>query len=574
MRLFRLYNIFSKKHQIKTFLVFIFMFIGAFLETLSIGSVIPLFSVLFQPNFSLNEFLYDNVGIQIGNVNQIDLLKFLAGLIFMIFVIKNLYLLWFFHYQATFIFDIRKEFSKKIYKSYLERPYSFYLRRNTSQFIQIIQDETSQLVSNVLVPLLLLFSEILVFLSITILILVTIYWLNIIAVAIPIIGGAIVYFVVRNKLKEWGERRHFHETMRIKNIQQGFGGIKDIKIMHREKEFIEQFDFHNNQSAIYLRNNFVATNFPRLLFEVLGTLSIVIMVFSQSSRDNNIGNLILSLGLFSVALIRVAPSATRIMSALQKLRFGKVTVELILKELEDSQTLEGNEKFVQKREIKFRKDLQIRGLEFQYQESKRTTLSNINLKINKGSKVGIIGPSGIGKSTFVNILLGLLPPTKGVILADNVDIHENINSWQKNIGYVPQHIYLADDTLRRNIAFGLKDELIDDELIKKVTIMANLEEMTANLDKGVETIIGERGARLSGGQQQRIGLARALYGNPSLLVLDEATSSLDTKSEKVVLNSVYSLDKSITVVMIAHRQNTLENCDVVYEISKFDMKII
>lgn len=543
------------------------MIIGVALETLSIGTVIPLLSTLFNSEFYLDKFLNSYIGIEIGAANKNDEIIFLVLIFFTLFVLKNLYFTWFYFYQSTLVFDIRKEFSTKLYESYLRQPYSFFLKRNTSHLIQIIQDETMQLASNILLPTMLMITETLVLISILILIFFTISWTVLVAIILPFVGACILYFSLRNRLKKWGEKRHYHETMRIKNIQQGFGGIKEIKIMNREQEFINEFNFHNYESAIYLRNNYVVSNCPRLLFEVLGVLSILIMVVIHYKSGNSFENLIISLGIFGVAVLRIAPSAARIITSLQKIRFGRIIIDLIINELTNIKNdRQSNISYTE--EIAFHYFIKIKNLSFKYNDSKNQILSKINLTIPKGSKVGIIGASGAGKTTLVNILLGLLTPTDGKIYADDVDILKCLKNWQSKIGYVPQQIYLADDSLRRNIAFGLSGDLINDDKIYQSIKMANLEDMVMGLDQGLDTVIGERGVRLSGGQQQRIGLARALYLSPSILILDEATSSLDINSEREILKAIYSLEKSITVVLIAHRLNTLDGCDIVYEITE------
>lgn len=567
MKLLSLFKFLKLKHKIQTIFVLLFMIIGVALETLSIGTVIPLLSTLFNSEFYLDKFLNSYIGIEIGAANKNDEIIFLVLIFFTLFVLKNLYFTWFYFYQSTLVFDIRKEFSTKLYESYLRQPYSFFLKRNTSHLIQIIQDETMQLASNILLPTMLMITETLVLISILILIFFTISWTVLVAIILPFVGACILYFSLRNRLKKWGEKRHYHETMRIKNIQQGFGGIKEIKIMNREQEFINEFNFHNYESAIYLRNNYVVSNCPRLLFEVLGVLSILIMVVIHYKSGNSFENLIISLGIFGVAVLRIAPSAARIITSLQKIRFGRIIIDLIINELTNIKNdRQSNISYTE--EIAFHYFIKIKNLSFKYNDSKNQILSKINLTIPKGSKVGIIGASGAGKTTLVNILLGLLTPTDGKIYADDVDILKCLKNWQSKIGYVPQQIYLADDSLRRNIAFGLSGDLINDDKIYQSIKMANLEDMVMGLDQGLDTVIGERGVRLSGGQQQRIGLARALYLSPSILILDEATSSLDINSEREILKAIYSLEKSITVVLIAHRLNTLDGCDIVYEITE------
>ena len=551
------------------------LLIGVALETAGIGMMVPLMSALVSQESSFSNEVIQIFDINPELLNQNVFLLYLVSLMFMLFFIKNIFLCWLAFVQAQFAADVRKDLSNKLFESLIMQPYLKHTTRNTSHFIQVIQEETLQLISNVINPIMLLLTELLVLFCIVLFVLWTISLENIVALSLPVLGVVTSYLVLRKKILFWGEKRNFHETMRIKNLQQGFGGIRDIKVMRTEQEFFDQFNHHNHLSAKFLRNSLVVNQTPRFLFEVLGVLGLLLMVWFNHLLDVQRDELIVTLGVFGAALLRLAPSASRILSALQRLRFSNVTLDIIQKEIN---CLSVNSEAMKRKhdnlaEITLNNKIEIDRLSFRYPDVTEDTLHNISLTIKCGQKIGLVGPSGSGKSTLINILLGLLEPKTGTVRSDDIDKHTNLSSWQNKIGYVPQQIYLSDDTLRRNIAFGVKDRDTSEVLVEAVDL-ANLSELVASLEFGLDNIVGERGVRLSGGQQQRIGLARALYHCPSVLVLDEATSALDKASEKIILRAIDSLPGTVTIIMVSHQMNTLKSCDVIFEINQSGIKTV
>ena len=421
-----------------------------------------------------------------------------------------------------------------------------------------------------------LLTEILVLLGIASLLLILQPKASLAVGIILIISTIVFYLVTKNKIKKWGEDRQFHERYRIQHLQQSIGGNKEIKILESESEFIRQFKRHNSEwGNIGHKQNFIEA-IPRLWLEVvaIGLLtSLTILLISNGTR---LSELVPIIGMFGAAAFRLLPSVNRTIGALQRLIYTAPVVQIISKELGNSNDFEMapfNETIKRKEmksEIDLRnwKEIKISNIKYKYPGSNKFVLENLSLNFSRGQSIGIIGSSGEGKSTFIDILLNLLPLNNGSILIDNIDVEKNILSWRSQIGYVPQEIFIIDDTLKRNIALGIKDENINDKKLEKAIELSQLKDFVLSLPNGVDTKVGERGAQISGGQSQRIGIARALYNDPSIILFDEATSSLDVNTENEVMKSIDSLKGDKSIILITHRISTLKNADVIYKLEK------
>jgi ABC-type multidrug transport system fused ATPase/permease subunit len=350
--------------------------------------------------------------------------------------------------------------------------------------------------------------------------------------------------------------------MLIQHLQQGLGGVKDVKILGREDYFISEYSTQLVGNAAVVRRFSVSQLLPRTGLEILTIAGLAVLVSTMVVSGEDLNNVLPVLGLFGAAAFRLVPAVSRMVSMMQS-----ITVNLpVVTELFHDLALRTSNTPKRQDHDGFAHEVEVNDLIFKYETAPTNALSNVSLRVKRGEAVGLVGPSGSGKSTLVDVLLGLLAPASGAILVDGINVQDRVRWWQDQIGYVPQSIFLTDDTLRRNVAFGLPKSEIDDAAVDAAIRAAQLEEFVKTLPLGLETVVGERGVRLSGGQRQRIGIARALYHNPDVLVLDEATSSLDTETEHGVMQAVQALQGDKTVIIVAHRLSTVEYCDRLYRL--------
>jgi ABC-type multidrug transport system fused ATPase/permease subunit len=369
--------------------------------------------------------------------------------------------------------------------------------------------------------------------------------------------------LTRSRSKAWGEAYQFHERMRVRHLQQGLGAAKDIKVLGREDEFIAQYRTYNEGAARVGQRQSTVQQLPRLFLELLAIVGLAGAVFVLIARGSRVEVLLPTMGLCAAAAFRLMPSVNRLLGAMQGVRFSLPSVEtlrhelLLLQKIDPPPATTGSP---------FAAELTLEHISFKYPGSDRWALDDVSMTVTCGMSTGFIGGSGAGKSTLVDIILGLLPPVTGTVCVDGSDIQMQLRGWQNQIGYVPQAIFLTDDTLRRNVALGLPDDRIDEAAVWRALHFAQLDRFVGELPDGLDTIVGERGVRLSGGQRQRIGIARALYHDPAVLVLDEATSSLDIHTERGLLKAVRALRGEKTLLIVAHRLSAVERCDRVYRL--------
>ncbi len=556
----------SQKKQLNIFII-LFLF-AVLLEMLGIGMVIPIINLLSQGDSLLqnNQF-----------ISQFNLFEFsrkqiiVYSLIFLIFIytVKSVFLAYLSYKENKYLEKIKVELSGKLFSNYLKKSYEFHLQNNSSDLIRNVDDIEQLLI--VLRSYMMLFTEIIVILGVGSLLLFFEPIGTISSILVLGIIGFAFHAKIQKKVASWGKTRQLHAGFRMMHLQQGLRAIKDIKVLGREDKFINDFIKHQKLVAnTQFKSMFVAT-LPRPSLEWLTIIGVVLLILVMMAQGKQLQSFLPILALFAAAAFRLMPSIVRILHSKQLIQFGIPVLEALhveLKNLDDIKI----ENSIHQKEINFKNKIEIKNLNYSYND-KNSVLTNINLTINKGEVVGLIGESGAGKTTLINIILGLLTPLNGEILVDDVRIEEGKRSWQNQIGYVPQNIYLNDDSIKKNIAFGIPENEINKKKIEDSIAAAQLSNFINSLNDGYETKVGETGDRISGGQRQRIGIARALYKNPNILILDEFTNSLDSSTEKKIIQEVNLSKGSKTIIMISHSSETISNCEKIYKLTKQGLQI-
>lgn len=537
------------------------MFVGMLLETLGIGLVIPVIGVVMNADL-VDKYPYArSLFVFLGYPNQTQLLISTVLILVFVYLFKALFLGFLALTQSRFVYGLQERISLRLFSHYLYQPYAFHLKRNSAQLIRNATIEVSSLSASAQ-SIVAILSELLVIAGIVILLIMVEPIGTLAVVAALFIISLTYYGATRKSVLKWGQSRQLHEGMRIQHLQQGLGGIKEIQLCCRADEFIQRYDLHNHASAAANQRFAVMQQLPRLWLELLAVFALALLIFVMTREGKSFASLVPVVGVFGAAAFRLMPSVNRIIGSIHNVRFAIPTIDILHEEFAEGQPPSMNHIV---RVFDFKKEIQLINITFKYPESDTPVLHQISLTVERGRTVGLIGGSGAGKSTLVDIILGLLTPTSGVVSVDGIDIRSNLRSWWSRIGYVPQEIYLVDDTLSRNIAFGLSDDEIKPDQLQRAIQAAQLEDFVATLPDGLNTMVGERGVRLSGGQRQRIGIARALYHGPDVLILDEATSSLDVATEREVMRAIEALHGKKTIIIVAHRLSTVARCDWLYQ---------
>ncbi len=546
------------------------LIIGMFFEVIGLGAIIPVISLLIDPNKLMeNEFINQNLGLFIIQFDEKDLIFFsLLGLV-LLYIFKTIFLIILTYKQNVIMENLHAKLSADLFSKYIYQPYLFHIKRDLAMIIKNLQVEVFYF-SSYFRSLLMIIIEL--FLSLSILItIIIIEPTGAFFVGILFSFLSIIYFqITKKQLSSWGERRGVIDRDLSKISLESLTGIKDVKLLDKESYFNKLFTNLAYQKVRISSNHQTISMLPRFYLELVSVIGLVFFIVLMQLRDVNNVDLISTLGVFVAATFRMIPSVNRLLSGLQNLKFYSPSINNIFVEFNNME--EEISKYNSKNSINFSRELIIENLSYKYSNDSKLILNNISLKLKKGKTIGIVGASGSGKSTFVDILNGLFNPTEGKIKADGFDIKKNIKSWQKKIGYVGQDIFLFDDTIKKNIAFGLAENMISDRKIKQVISDAQLDKFISSLKNGSDAVVGERGVMISGGERQRVGIARALYKDPDILIFDEATASLDNQTEKEIMKSIYKLKQNKTIIIVAHRISTLSNCDEIYEI--FDGNLI
>jgi len=551
---------FFNKHQKKSLLLlFIFMIIATILEMLGLGFI---FSIVGSMSFENVSYLFLNKLSTFFALDRNENLLYLLLFFLVFYIIKIVFLTFYNWFESNFLYSFKEYLSSKVFAEYLKQNISYFYNRNSSEFIRNLITEVDQFTAY-LTSFLKLAIEVVVVIGIFCLLAYINLYFTILISIIFLSISCLYLFLIKEKLNIWGKQRQSNVRKRIQFMQEGFGGIKIIKLLGRENFFFNKFKVHNiNLSRVSMRAYFFQ-GIPRLLFEFVGIFFITFSLFILYYSGKNLIEIIQILTMYVAASFRILPSINRIVSSLQYMKLSYPAISVLYHECKNfkKEVQPSYEKF------SFNKNIFVDIKKFKYPNSNNFEISDVKLNILKGQKIGIIGPSASGKSTIIEILTGISEQPTGSITADGKSIFSNIRGWQKLIGFVPQKIFILDESLRNNILFGLDNKKYQDDQIISILKKLSLEKLLKRLPKGLDGNLGEEGINLSGGEIQRIGLCRALIYDPEILFLDEATSSLDINTESQILDELNIFHEK-TIISIAHRINTLKNCDKIYFFDK------
>ena len=566
----KIWYLLSPQERKRAILLFLMIIVMAFLDTLGVASILPFMSMLTNPeiidtNIFLNNIFQTSISFGIQNREQF---LFLLGVLVLVLLVVSLSFKALTTYaQLRFVKMREYTIGKRLVEGYLHQPYSWFLDRNSADLGKNILSEVSQVIVNGMMPLVGLIANILISSSLIILLI----WVNpklSLIVGFSLISAyGIIFYSIRYYLKGIGKKRLLNNELRFSALSEAFGAAKPVKVGGLEKTFIDRFSKSAKIFASTQASFQVISLLPRYMLEAIAFGGILLIILYLMLEVGSFNGALPILSLYVFAGYRLMPSLQSVYGNATQLTFIKPALDKIYQDLKSLEPLADKQV---DGVIKFDREILLKNIFYNYPNSTRKTLKNINICIPAKSTVGLVGATGSGKTTTVDIFLGLLEPQKGTLEVDGQVINrQNIRAWQRAVGYVPQDIYLSDDTVSANIAFGINPKDVDQQAIEKASKIANLHNFVIDeLPYKYQTKIGERGVRLSGGQKQRIGIARALYNNPQVLILDEATSALDNETEQAVMDAVNNLSKDITKIIIAHRLNTVKNCDIVFKFEK------
>ena len=563
----------GRQKRIMVLLVFL-MLIGAVLETLGVSLVIPVMNVVMDEHAVENnkylQVICDILRIEYNDTRKLMIFTMLA--LIGVFVVKNIFLFIQQKAQLRFVYTNQFATSRRMMINFMERPYEYYLNADTSVIQRSITSDVNNMYGLIL-ALLQLFSEAIVFVCLVLVSLATDVWMTVTVTLLLVVVLAIIKGILKPIMKKAGEENQDYYSGLYKWIDQSVMGIKEIKVANKENYFINEYAKcgAGYVSAVQRYNLYNAT--PRLLIETVAIAGMILYMMFQILQGTAVSEIVPQVAALAVAAMRLIPCANRINSHLTSISYFEPffmgVSDNLQEEIRDESINYDENAYKQKVKVdklEIKETIELKDIVYKYPNTEVLIFDHADMEIPVGKSVGIVGTSGAGKTTVVDILLGLLRLQSGEILADGVEVREHYQSWLKNIGYIPQSIFMIDSTIRKNVAFGYADEDIDDEKVWRALKEAQLDEFVRGLPEGLDTSIGERGIRISGGQRQRIGIARALFEDPEVLVLDEATSALDNETEAAIMDSINRLHGKKTLIIIAHRLQTIEKCDMVYRV--------
>jgi ABC-type multidrug transport system fused ATPase/permease subunit len=567
----KLNYIFTKKEKIRLAGVFLLILIGSFMELLGVSVFLPFIQVLMEPERVQSEVSLRHVYEMFHFQSTDQFLIALGGMICIVYILKNSYLTIMQNAMLKFSYTTRMQLATKLLSTYMAEPYTFHLNRNISELQRSLQYDTGQFMQLINASLQVL-AEIAVVMCLGVYLFYTSPTISIVILGLIVVCVGFFTLLSRKYSRRIGKQNEAYNAQLYQWINQSLGGIKEVKVLNRESFFVDSYKDVYKKLIKGAKNNEMLATIPKYILEtvcIVGMIIAVIVKLLWGRRD--LTAFVVQMSAFAVASFRLLPSVGKINAYVNSIMYCRPALDLIyddLKAIEDYVPEEQEEVKDKVETWHLKEKIELQNISYTYDDADKEVLSNVELTIHKGETIALIGSSGAGKTTLADVFLGLLIPQKGHILVDGKNIYDHMDSWHHMLGYIPQSIYLSDDTIRNNVAFGIRDEDIDDAAVEEALKKAQLYDFVQTLDKGMNTFVGDRGVRLSGGQRQRIGIARALYFDPEILVLDEATSALDNETETAVMEAIESLKGLKTMVIIAHRLTTIRNADQIYEVTE------
>lgn len=557
----------SKKEKRKAGCLLLISTVGAIFEMLGVSLMVPLVTAIMEPDIITKNSFIKGICDAFGIDDHKEFIILCIIAMILVYVIKNVFLIFKNNYASKFVYTNRFLMQQRMFKAFLNKPYEYYLNAHSGEIMRTIRTDVLNTYS-LLETILSLISESIVSIGIIIVVVIINPLMTVLIAAVISIIMLVIIKVVKPILKEEGNRYRTNLSKAYNWMLQSVQGIKEIKVGNREDFFENSFEEAGKAQVESEQRYAVLNGIPRIIIELGCICSALIAMLVMILSGTEPSTLVPAFSAFAMAAIKLMPAFSRVINSVSAVSYHGPAIDRLIENLGDF--AEAEERGDTEKEISFVDKIELKNITYRYKEEMEPVLENASMVIPAGASVGISGASGAGKTTAVDILLGLLKPEKGEILCDGISVMDNYRSWLKNVAYIPQSIFMLDGTIRENVVFG--SDVSDDEKVWKALEDAKLASFVRKQPDLLDTQIGERGIRLSGGQRQRIGIARALYNDPKLLIFDEATASLDTKTEKAIMKSIDALHGKKTMIIIAHRLGTIENCDMIYGVK--DKKIV
>lgn len=566
--------IFTRQQKVQGLALAVGMLFGAGLEVLGIGLVVPIVTLMTDPELALNLKYVGPVLAALGIDDRREMLLGGGGAMILMMVIKSGYLAVLYRAMYRFVFRQQVNLSQELLEGYLTAPYTFHLDRNTAELVRNCTETTFRFVAGYMIWLLITITELLVLGAIVALLIFLEPVATLGALLVLVAPAALFFIAVRRRLGAMGTAREESMALLIQWINQSLGGIKELLLLHQPEFFLNHHKVQATRTADATRTLLFLNAMPRLIIDSVAAVGMFGVIIALVLGGRDMQDLLPLLGMFAIAAARMIPSINRIVTGFNSMQFNRAALDNIYSELRYAReqkaavaigTDHGDaDRGDAESRLSFTDAIDIVDMSYRYPNAERPAVSNLSLRIKKGSFVGFVGPTGCGKTTVADVILGLLEPTEGSVLVDGRNIRDALFDWQRQLSYIPQEVYLLDGTIRQNVAFAVASDEIVDERVWRALRRAQIDDLVRELPQGLDSPVGERGVRISGGERQRLGIARALYRNPAVLVVDEATASIDSETEAAVMRALEALRGDKTLIVITHRLATVRNCDEIF----------